>query len=251
MSKYSALEVLLIERAAAGLVETTLPFVEIDHLVGGLPPSARDHQAWWGNGGHSQAGAWLRPGWRVDRADLTGKWVRFVRATRQRPPSQPAAAPIVRAVSSEPVHKQVGGADVVLVGCVKTKRSEPASARELYTSALFVKRRAYADALGVPWFILSAEHGLLGQDEVIAPYDLALKRTSTSYRREWGRRVVEALVDRCGDLRGRTVEVHAGAEYVVAIDGPLRALGARATWPLQGLSLGPQLHWYDVAAEGS
>lgn len=249
MSKYSALEAILTERAAAGLLETTLPFAEVDHLVGGLPASARDHQAWWGNGGHSQANAWLRPGWKVDRADLTGQWVRFVRMERQRSSSPPAEAAAPGSTPVSRATKPVKSPDVVLVGCVKTKRSEPAPARDLYTSPLFVRRRAYADARGVPWFILSAEHGLLEQDQIVAPYDLALKNASTSYRREWGRRVVEALQEQCGDLGGRTIEVHAGAEYVVAIDGPLRALGARVTWPLQGLSLGPQLHWYDRVAE--
>jgi hypothetical protein len=46
-----------------------------------------------------------------------------------------------------------------LVGCVKGKRSRPAPARELYTSALFLGRRAFVEATCERWFILSAKHG--------------------------------------------------------------------------------------------
>lgn len=48
-------------------------------------------------------------------------------------------------------------ADVVLVGCVKRKLSHPAPARDLYTSPLFAKGRAYAEASGAAWFVLSAQ----------------------------------------------------------------------------------------------
>jgi hypothetical protein len=35
-----------------------------------FPPSAYKYRAWWGNGGHSQANAWLNAGWRVDKIKL-------------------------------------------------------------------------------------------------------------------------------------------------------------------------------------
>jgi hypothetical protein len=49
----------------------------------------------------------------------------------------------------------------VLVSCVKDKLDHPAPAKDLYTSDLFRKARGYAERVGVPWFILSSEHGLV------------------------------------------------------------------------------------------
>ena len=57
-----------------------------------------------------------------------------------------------------------------LLSCVSSKANQPLPACDLYTSALFIKARAYAQSLGCPWFILSAEHGLVHPDKVIALY---------------------------------------------------------------------------------
>jgi len=77
VTKYDALRQRL-EQGLAGPVE--LSFAEIDELVGGLPPSASVHSAWWANEEpptrHVQALAWLDAGRRVDDVSL-GNWVRF------------------------------------------------------------------------------------------------------------------------------------------------------------------------------
>jgi len=58
----------------------TMDFDEISNLVGGLPPSAYDHQAWWSNSrSHSHAAAWLDNGWRAVAVNLNTQSVRFVR----------------------------------------------------------------------------------------------------------------------------------------------------------------------------
>ena len=75
---------------------------------------------------------------------------------------------------------------LLLVACVKEKRSVPSAARDLYVSPLFRKERAYAERSGLPWFILSAEHGLLGPDEWIAPYERYLPDTPSAFRQAWG-----------------------------------------------------------------
>jgi hypothetical protein len=55
-----------------------MTFAEVANLVGGLPPSAYEHRAWWANNlDHVQAQAWMRVGRRVDRVDLAGRRVRF------------------------------------------------------------------------------------------------------------------------------------------------------------------------------
>ena len=56
-----------------------MSFSELEQLVGGLPPSARDHRPWWGNARASQAQArsWLNAGYRVTQVNLTSEWVEF------------------------------------------------------------------------------------------------------------------------------------------------------------------------------
>jgi len=147
-----------------------------------------------------------------------------------------APAEVIRAADSS--------ADFVLVGCVKKKLHCPAPARELYTSPLFRKERAYAEHANVPWFVLSAEHGLVAPDEVLVPYDLRLSTTSRDYRRAWGVRVVERIKEFIGPVRGMTVEVHAGSAYSDAIRDLLTREGAIVVEPLAGMTMGERLAWY-------
>lgn len=134
--------------------------------------------------------------------------------------------------------------DLVLVGCVKSKRSMGAAAKDLYTSDYFAKMRRYAEASGVPWFILSAEHGLLDPDQWLEPYERYLSATSPEYRRAWGRRVAEQLEQAIGPLDGLVIDIHAGAAYVDSVEGVLRQRGALVVDQLQGLSFGRRLSWY-------
>jgi hypothetical protein len=127
---------------------------------------------------------------------------------------------------------------------VKSKLDHPAPARDLYTSALFRKERTYAEATGLPWYILSAEHGLVEPAETIEPYERSLSSTSSGYRATWGRRVVDQLSSISGPLVGKTLEVHAGASYVDAIRDGLSAAGASVVEPLAGLTMGQRLAWY-------
>lgn len=76
--KYSALRELL--SGSSGTVELT--FVEIDELVGDLPPSARSYREWWANATRNvQAHAWLDAGKRVAMVNLTSERVRFTPTT--------------------------------------------------------------------------------------------------------------------------------------------------------------------------
>lgn len=56
-----------------------MAFEEIARLVGGLPPTAHNNDAWWANNsnGHVQAAAWLAAGRRVTRVSLRDRRVRF------------------------------------------------------------------------------------------------------------------------------------------------------------------------------
>jgi hypothetical protein len=64
---------------------------------------------------------------------------------------------------------------------------------------------------------LSALHGLVGPDEQLEPYDLALSDLPAAARRGWGERVVGELEGRLGGVGDRTLEIHAGAAYVRAV----------------------------------
>jgi hypothetical protein len=134
--------------------------------------------------------------------------------------------------------------DIILVTCVKAKAACPSAAKDLYTSALFRKERAYAERVGVPWFILSAEHGLVGPDEWLAPYERYLPDTSSSYRAAWGVWVAARLELLAGPLQDKIIEVHAGPLYVDAVRPELEKLGARVDDPLEGLQMGHRLAWY-------
>ena len=104
--------------------------------------------------------------------------------------------------------------DVIILGCVSSKRSSPAKAKDLYVSPMFAKRRRYAESTGRPWFIFSAEHGIIDPEVVIAPYDVAMAKLPVDQVRAKGLQAVDQLEALVGPLRGKTFEVHAGAAYV-------------------------------------
>jgi len=134
--------------------------------------------------------------------------------------------------------------DVVLVGCVKTKLDRGAPAKDLYVSDYFQKMRAYAEGAGVPWFILSAEHGLVGPEDWLEPYERYLPDASREYRRAWGQNVAAQLTEAMGPLDGVVVDIHAGSAYVESAEEALRSLGAVVVDQLHGLSFGRRLSWY-------
>lgn len=141
-------------------------------------------------------------------------------------------------------------ADAVVLGCVSGKRTSPAPARDFYDSPLWARRRRYAESSGAPWFIFSAEHGLIDPGRVIAPYDRRLHDADPAEARALGEEAADRLQHHLGALTGRTVEIRAGAAYVRALGPALTRRGALVRWPLRGLSLGEQLRWYDTRDGG-
>ena len=135
---------------------------------------------------------------------------------------------------------------VFLVSCVAGKRSKAAAAADLYTSAWFVKARAFVEATGDPWFILSAEHGLLGPEKVIEPYERTLNTMSAADRRSWAQKVREQMEENLPDV-GEVV-VLAGNRYRENLMPYLRRRFPKVTVPMEGLTIGRQLNWLDNAA---
>ncbi len=239
----------LIDRLEAAGPSVRVSWQDLDTLVGGLPPSASKHRAWW-SGDRPHVHAWRSAGFAL--ADLRmGHEVTFVRV----PEGEDRAGTTERVGSveiTETAAQAPGGAgpaDLLLVTCVKSKRDVPAAAKDLYVSPLFIRQRAYAESRDLPWFILSAEHGLVAPEEWLAPYERYLPDTPAAYRAAWGRWVSERLDLLAGPLSGTVVEIHAGAPYVQAIAPHLTAKGAAVVTPLDGLSMGQRLGWY--AAHGA
>ena len=229
-------------RAALVSVEdsVTLTWTELDGMVGGLPSSARKHRAWW-SGDRPHVNTWQSAGFTVSNL-RPGVEVTFVRAgpTTPAPAARRSRPPVPGAdLASKPATPTL-----LLVSCVKHKLDRPAAARELYVSDLFRKERTYAERSGLPWFIVSAEHGLVAPDEWLAPYDRYLPETPSSFRRAWGMWVSERLELLAGSLRGQTIEIHAGSAYVDALRSPLASKGASLFEPLAGLAMGQRLAWY-------
>ena len=222
----------------------TVSWRELEDVVGGMPASAIDHAAWWGGDRPTPA-----PGRRRGSkccARTPGVSVTFRRVATA--PPRPAVLPpriglslSLRSLSAPPFE---------WTRCSRGVRQEqgsvPAAAKDLYSSARFRKARAYAESLGDPWFILSAEHGLVAPDEWLAPYERYLPDTPREYRRVWGEWVVVRLDLLLGGLAGTVVELHAGESYVQPILAALKRRGAVVERPLQGLTSGRWQGWYDA-----
>ena len=141
---------------------------------------------------------------------------------------------------------EAGRPVVYLVACTKTKATTARPARDLYApSDWFAKARAYVEAQDAPWFILSAEHGLLDPATVVAPYETTLLRMSRPTRRAWACRVHGQLVAR-GLVTGCRFRILAGETYREFLEPWLTGAGRwpeLAEVPMRGLGLGEQKAW--------
>lgn len=135
-----------------------------------------------------------------------------------------------------------------LVGCVKEKAPAAAPAKDLFRSPLFNGRRRFVERTCSEWWILSAEHGLVSPDEVLEPYDRALKNAGRPARRDWSRRVLAQIRAQVDPQPVDVFELHAGAEYRdFGLEAGLRGLGCETRNPTAGMSIGTQLSFYKQA----
>lgn len=130
---------------------------------------------------------------------------------------------------------------VYLVSCVSQKRMEPSLGRDLYISVWFRKAHDYIQAVGCPWFILSAEYGLVSPDQVIAPYEKTLNTMPVASRRQWAKEVLVQLDEAVPNL-SRVVFL-AGKRYREFLEGHLGNHKVRVSVPMEGLRIGEQLRW--------
>jgi len=146
------------------------------------------------------------------------------------------------------------GPNLILIGCVKSKRNRTSAAKDLYNSPLWRYRRKYAEQSSFPWYILSAEHGLLAPETEIKPYDVTLKEIPATKCRTWSQSVLDELMKEFPSLQGTVIEIHAGKRYVeFGLETGLRDAGAVIRRPLAGvIGIGAQCKWYrDQLATGS
>lgn len=130
---------------------------------------------------------------------------------------------------------------VCLVACASSKQHKPASAKDLYISTLFKKSRWLAEKFYDRWCVLSAKHGVVAPEEIIAPYDQTLNAMSAAERREWAHRVCQQLEAR---LKPQDeVTFLAGQRYRSGVIEALRERGHCVNDPTAGLQIGKQLRW--------
>jgi hypothetical protein len=80
MAKYDPLRDWL-KRVPSNSDTVKLSFAQIGEMVGGLPLSARKHQAWWSNSlSHPEAIAWRDAGFEVAEVDQRVGYVIFRRS---------------------------------------------------------------------------------------------------------------------------------------------------------------------------
>ncbi|MGH6945748.1 MAG: DUF6884 domain-containing protein, partial [Kiloniellales bacterium] len=112
---------------------------------------------------------------------------------------------------------------------------------DLYASDWFSKARSYVESTSCPWFILSAEYGLVAPNQIINSYEMTLNRMPIRERRRWAERVVGQMSDRMPDAQ--TVIFLAGQRYREFLVNHLRRRGVAVETPMEGLRIGEQLRW--------
>ena len=132
-------------------------------------------------------------------------------------------------------------ADLGLVSCVSVKQPNSARAKNLYVSPWFRKARVCVEALGCPWYILSAKYGLVDPNETIEPYEKTLNTTRKDARREWAYGVLEALDPTLSDVK--SVTILAGKAYREFLEPELHSHGITVNVPMEGMGIGRQLSW--------
>jgi len=134
-----------------------------------------------------------------------------------------------------------------LVSCTKSKRKSASKAHEMYSpSNLFNKAYQYATKNYDVVVILSAKYGLLLPDDEIEPYDLTLKTMSIQQCKEWTNKVFKQMKERLDLEKITSAYFHTGRKYREHLIPKLKLAGVLCIVPLEGLSFGHQLAWYNA-----
>ncbi len=95
-----------------GYGQVRMKFAEIEKVLGfPLPPSSRNHRAWWSNNpsNNVMTHAWLDAGYQTEAVDMEQRKLVFHRVAPKAPPPE----------SDTPSKAATGGAPHPLFGCLK------------------------------------------------------------------------------------------------------------------------------------
>ncbi len=127
------------------------------------------------------------------------------------------------------------------------------AAQNLYTGELFKKARRLIELRKLEWWILSAKYGLTTPTQAISSYERTLQDMTNDDRGDWGIDVSFTLHNELNALgyvpTDTTIEIYAGALYFEAIAHRMTSRGYTILRPLEGLSIGLQLHYLKVRIE--
>ena len=133
-----------------------------------------------------------------------------------------------------------------LVSCTRKKQDGLCKASEMYTaSALFAKAYAYCTKRYDAVAILSAKYGLLLPDDEIEPYNITLNGMNVGQIEEWSEKVFKQMNERLDLQDFSKVFFHTGKNYRQYLIPELEDLGIECKVPLENLSIGKQLAWYN------
>ncbi|MGP4069743.1 DUF6884 domain-containing protein [Halobacillus sp. B29] len=135
---------------------------------------------------------------------------------------------------------------IALISCTKLKANYPCSAREMYqNSPLFKKGVSFIEQKNYDeWFVLSANYGLLKQDDVIEPYDVTLNDMKSLERKKWADLVLKQI-DYL-QLHLEQIDFYAGRKYREHLIPIIEQKGINCCVPLQGKGIGEQLQFYTI-----
>lgn len=144
---------------------------------------------------------------------------------------------------------------IIVVGEVQDRfyrLDTPVRAEQFYLSTMFIKRKRYARHTGHPWCIVTTfpPISLIRPETKLTYYDTGLlpRHIDIDNPATWYMTTASALGDMLPD-GPVTLEVHASRPFVCALEGAVELLGASdlvtIEAPLEGLSGGQQLRWYD------
>lgn len=135
---------------------------------------------------------------------------------------------------------------VALVGCSRTKLAHAAPARDLYSSNLFRAAIEFAEREFEEVRILSALHGAIRPERIVAPYDECLDSYDAEELAEWGHSVmVHQLGAEFDTTKPLDLVVFAGERYTQPlfdhlVDFPMWSIEE----PLSGRGIGQRLAWF-------
>lgn len=129
---------------------------------------------------------------------------------------------------------------IVFIGCVKLKQNKSCTAETLYNSTLFKCALNYAKKLKPrKIFILSAKHGVLELNDVIAPYNETLNTKTKREKQLWAYKCYCQLKEKEINFNEPVVWL-CGENYRKY----LMQKFTNNSVPIEGLGLGKQLKFY-------